>query len=342
MTKRIFDGVVPSFLLHDIAQRHPELTTLLQTIITTQKIANAANKLALKKKKKKLGSGKGDVLIYDAKNTQRRPGTKARFEGEPAVSDKIVNDAYEFQRMFREFLKQRFGLNSLDNAGHDLVGTVHFGKNYNNAFMSNLTMTYGDGDGVVFALFVLIDVIGHEMAHALCELTSGLDYYGESGALNESFSDVFGVCFRQWYFKLTADKDSWLVGPGIFTAKVKGVALRSMLNPGTAYNDPANLGKDPQPDHYSKLYRGSGDNGGVHINSGIPNKAFATWARAVGGNAWEIPLGVWYETNCGVGHVGPNCDFTTWAKKTIENANKMCPQHVASLKAAWTAVGVAF
>lgn len=336
MHKRIFDGVVPAYLLHDIATRHPELTTLIQTIVTTQKIANAAGKTRLR-----AAAGKAEVRIYDAKNTQRRPGTKARFEGEAAVSDKIVNDAFEFQQMFRNFIKAVFNRNSLDGAGMDLVGCVHFGKNYNNAFWDSVMMTYGDGDGVIFALFVLIDVIGHEMAHALTEKTSGLEYYGESGALNESFSDVMGVCFRQWAFKLSVDKDSWLVGPGIFTKTVKGVALRSMLNPGTAYNDPANLGKDPQPDHYSKLYRGSADNGGVHINSGIPNKAFALFARAMGGNSWEGALLVWYETNCGDNRVGSTADFAEFAKKTVENCTKMFPQHVAALKKAWDAVGVA-
>src|SRR5690606_24175577 len=152
---------------------------------------------------------------------------------------------------------------------------------------------YGDGDGDIFSTFVILDVVGHEMAHGVTEKTSGLRYYGQSGALNEHFSDVVGVLVRQHLLGLPADKDSWLVGPGLFTDKVNGRALRDMLNPGTAYDDPR-LGKDPQPAHMDDLYTGWSDNGGVHLNSGIPNRVFATFALSVGGNAWEAPFDIWY------------------------------------------------
>ena len=221
----------------------------------------------------------------------------------------------------------------------NLVGTTHYGRSYNNAFWNGQQMTYGDGDQSIFATFMLLDVVGHEMFHGVTENTSGLDYSSESGALNESMSDVAGVTLRQWKNKLTVDKDSWLVGPGIFTAKVKGKALRSMTAPGSAYNDPK-LGKDPQPDRYSKLYTGSSDNGGVHINSGIPNKAYASFAIAVGGNSWDVAFPVWFESNSGSNRVDSSADFATFAAKTVDNCTKMFPQHVQALKDAWNGVEV--
>ena len=336
MIKRQIDGFIPSHVLLDLASRNPDNLSLIETIVRTQKIAQAASRGVVRYR---IAAGKAERQIYDAKNASRLPGSRARFEGDPATTDNTVETAYSDHGHMKDFLKAVFGRNSIDGNGMNLVGTVHYGRNYNNAFWNGQQMTYGDGDQQIFRTFVLLDVIGHEMMHGVTEHTSGLEYYGESGALNESMSNVFGVVLRQWVNQVTVDKDSWLVGPGLFTDKVKGTALRSMLNPGTAYNDPR-LGKDPQPDHYSKLYKGSGDNGGVHINSGIPNKAFALFANSVGGKAWENSLKVWWESNCGTNRIGSNADFATFAKKTVENCQKLFPQHVAALKKAWSDVGV--
>ncbi len=122
-------------------------------------------------------------------------------------------------------------------------------------------MTYGDGDGTTFIAFSGDpDVVGHELTHGVTEYTSNLDYYGESGALNESFSDIIGNDIQ---------RKNWLVGDDIYTPSIAGDALRSMSNP-TLYD---------QPDHYSNLYKGSSDNGGVHTNSGIINKAYYLLAQ---------------------------------------------------------------
>ncbi|MBU6453066.1 MAG: M4 family metallopeptidase [Cyanobacteria bacterium REEB67] len=336
MSKRNTSGFVPNQLLLDIASLNAGNLSFIETLAATQRLAAAANAGSVRYK---LAKGASERQIYTAGNATRLPGSKARFETDKAVADNIVNDAFDFHGLMRDFLKQVFKRDSIDGLGMNLVGTVHYGKSYNNAFWNSMQMTYGDGDKIIFALFVLLDVIGHEMFHGVTEHTSGLEYSGESGALNESMSDVFGVGLRQWAKKLTVDKDSWLVGPGIFMPSIKGKALRSMTNPGTAYNDPK-LGKDPQPDHYSKLYTGSSDNGGVHINSGIPNKAFATFAIAVGGNSWDVALPVWFESNCGTNRIDSSADFATFAAKTVDNCTKMFPQHVAALKAAWNGVGV--
>lgn len=338
MAKRTFDGFVPSQLLHDIALLNPGSVSYIQTILETQKIARAA---AAGRIPYRLAAGKAERQIYDAKNTTRLPGTRARFEGDKVTGDKTVDNAYDYHGGMRDFLKTQFNYDSIDGKGMNLVGTVHYGRGYNNAFWNGSSMTYGDGDGVIFITFVKPNVVGHELAHGVTEKNSGLDYYGESGALNEHFSDVMGACYEQWLFKQDVNQASWLIGEGMFGPNIKGKALRSMTAPGTAYNDPGRLGKDPQPDHYSKLYKGSGDNGGVHINSGIPNKAFATFAIAVGGNSWDAPAHIWWEVNCGKDHVGPNCDIHEWAKKTVEVCTRMHPTLVAKLKKAWNDVGVA-
>jgi len=145
---------------------------------------------------------------------------------------------------------------------------------------------------------------------------------------------------RQWLKNLTVDQDSWLVGPGLFVDPNQR-GLRDMLNPGTAYND-ANIGKDPQPDHYDRRYQGSSDNGGVHINSGIPNKAFATFAVSLGGYAWKSAAGkIWSEANCGKRHVKSDCDFHTFAQTTVDICRTDYDAATTDkLIAAWKGVGI--
>ena len=174
--------------------------------------------------------------------------------------------------------------------------TVHYGEDYNNAFWNGTQMVYGDGDGELFDRFTKrIDVIGHELTHGITEYEAALNYQGQPGALNESFSDVFGSLIKQYTLKQTVDKADWLIGKGVFSKKVKGVALRSMQQPGTAYYDPT-IGKDPQPGHMKNYVKTSNDNGGVHINSGIPNRAFYLAAIEIRGYGWEKTGKIWYIT----------------------------------------------
>jgi Zn-dependent metalloprotease len=120
-----------------------------------------------------------------------------------------------------------------------------------------------------------------------------LEYERQPGALNESMSDVFGSLIKQWSLGQLADEADWLIGADIFTPGIGADALRSMRSPGRAYDNEL-FGKDPQPDHMDGYYPGPDDNFGVHINSGIPNKAFFLTATAIGGKAWEIPGQIWY------------------------------------------------
>ena len=203
------------------------------------------------------------------------------------AGDDAVNEAYDGLGATWELWSTAYARDSLDGKGMPLLATVHYGRNYDNAFWDGSQMVFGDGDGVIFERFTKsLDVIGHELAHGVTEHTAGLLYQGQSGALNESISDVFGVLVKQKALGQSAAQADWLVGAELLNASVKGRALRDMRNPGTAYDDPR-LGKDPQPAHMDDYVDTQDDNGGVHINSGIPNRAFVLAADAIGGNAWD-------------------------------------------------------
>ncbi|PLZ99813.1 peptidase M4 family protein [Fischerella thermalis CCMEE 5268] len=232
--------------------------------------------------------------IFDAKSTEQLPGTLARGEGDPPSNDIAVDEAYDGAGATYDLYYEVFERNSIDDKGLRLDSTVHYGLKYDNAFWNGDQMVYGDGDGEIFQRFTkCIDVIGHELTHGVTQYEAGLQYYGESGAINESFSDVFGSLVKQWVKKQTAQEADWIIGEGIFTDKVNGLGIRSMKAPGTAYDDPV-LGKDPQPAHMNDKYTGFEDNGGVHINSGIPNYAFYLAATEIGGYAWEKAGKIWY------------------------------------------------
>ena len=157
-------------------------------------------------------------------------------------------------------------------------------------------MVFGDGDGVIFHDFTAsVDVIGHELTHGVTEHDCGLIYENQPGALNESMSDVFGSLVKQSSAtpQETAANADWLIGAGLLGPTIKGVALRSMKSPGTAYDDPR-MGKDPQPATMADFVETADDNGGVHINSGIPNKAFYLCAAGLGGFAWSEAGRIWY------------------------------------------------
>jgi Zn-dependent metalloprotease len=233
--------------------------------------------------------------VYDEKGGSKLPGKLVRSEGGKAASDVSVNEAYDYAGDTYDFYKAVFARNSVDDKGMRLDSSVHYNQRFNNAFWDGMQMVYGDGDGRIFNRFTsFIDVIGHELTHGVTQFTSALDYEAQSGALNEHFSDVIGSLVKQWKLKQTAAQGDWLIGKGLLAPGVKGVALRSMKAPGTAYNDPKTLGRDPQPANMSHYVNTNQDNGGVHINSGIPNKAFYNVAIALGGNAWEKAGRIWY------------------------------------------------
>lgn len=259
--------------------------------------------------------------IYTAANTMTLPGTLVRGEGKPPSGDPAVDEAYAGLGATFDLYYGVYKRNSIDDAGLPLVGTVHYARDYDNAFWNGTQMVFGDGDGEYFNRFtVSVDVIGHELTHGVTGDTAKLEYHDQPGALNESISDVFGSLVKQYSHspKQTAAQADWLIGAGLFTAKVNGVALRSMKAPGTAYDDPV-LGRDPQPADMAHYDTGSPDNGGVHINSGIPNHAFYLLAVAIGGNAWEKAGMIWYKTLTD-SRLAAGASFQDFANLTSDNA----------------------
>lgn len=282
-----------------------------------------------------------DRTIHDARHGLDLPGEIVRREGSEAGQDATVNRAYAgLGATFDLFLKA-FGRNSIDGEGLPLIATVHYDENYGNAFWNGEQMVFGDGDGEIFLDFTLpVDVIGHELAHGVTQYTANLTYFGQPGALNESMSDVFGSLIKQYTLGQTAAEADWLIGAGLFAPSVEGTALRSMKAPGTAYDDDV-LGKDPQPATMDDYVSTGRDNGGVHINSGIPNHAFYLVATALGGNAWERAGQIWYDTLTG-GELGTKATFADFARLSVAAAvarHGEGEEQQALLKA-WSQVGV--
>jgi len=279
--------------------------------------------------------------IHDARRTETLPGTLVRSEGEPATTDAAVSAAYDGLGDTHALFAEAFARDSIDGRGLPLLATVHYGDDYDNAFWNGEQMVFGDGDGEVFRSFTSsLSVIGHELAHGVTQYTANLVYEGQPGALNEHVSDVFGALVEQHARGEDAASASWLIGEGLFTDEVEGNALRSMLAPGTAYDDDV-LGKDPQPAHFDDYIETTDDNGGVHLNSGIPNRAFATLAVALGGNAWERAGLIWYDTL--VGGLSERAGFATFAAATIAAAAARfgvdSEEHTA-VGQAWALVGI--
>ncbi|BAY89671.1 MULTISPECIES: M4 family metallopeptidase [unclassified Tolypothrix] len=279
--------------------------------------------------------------IYDAKNSENLPGILVRGEGDPPSSDPAVNEAYDYAGATYDLFHEIFDRNSIDDKGLRLDSTVHYGVKYENAFWNGDQMVYGDGDGQLFQRFTKsIDVIAHELTHGVTQYEAGLQYYGEPGALNESFSDVFGALVKQKSKNQTVEQADWIIGEGLLAPTVKGVGIRSLKAPGTAYDDPV-MGKDPQPAVMKDKYTGTEDNAGVHINSGIANYAFYLAAMEIGGYAWEKSGKIWYITLRD--RLRANANFKAAATATIKVASELYGNDSKEQKAvqnAWQKVGV--
>ncbi|MGI0010999.1 MAG: M4 family metallopeptidase [Nitrosopumilaceae archaeon] len=286
-------------------------------------------------------AGQKHRTTYDAKHLSTLPGVLARSEGKPRVKDRTVNEAYDGSGATYDFYKNVFGRDSIDDNGMRLDSTVHYDYKYSNAFWNGNQMVYGDGDGQLFRRFTRsIDVIGHELTHGVTDYEAGLVYRNQSGALNEHMSDVFGSLLKQYVRKQTVNKADWLIGKELLTSKVKGKALRSMKEPGTAYDDPL-LGKDPQPAHMDGYVEGDFDNGGVHINSGIPNHAFYLTAMKIGGYGWEKAGKIWYIALRD--RLRPNSNFQDAANITLEVAANLFgagSDEQNAVRSGWEDVGI--
>lgn len=341
--------IVPPHLLQHLvragAGADPALRALsdraLSTLTETERLRGRRDVLSALGHAGRVPAGTLRRAVHDAAHGESLPGKLVRSEGEPASADVAVNEAYDGAGATYGFYRDAYGRNSVDDRGERLVSTVHFGTEYDNAFWDGRQMVYGDGDGVIFNRFTIaLDVIGHELTHGVTQYEADLAYDGQSGALNESFSDVFGVLVKQYALGQTAEQADWLVGAGLFTPDVKGRALRSMKDPGTAYDDPR-LGRDPQPAHIRDYVDAPDDNGGVHVNSGIPNRAFYLAAAALGGPAWDRAGRIWYVTLRD--RLKKTASFADAARLTADVAAELFgPQsrEADAVRAAWRAVGL--
>ena len=274
-----------------------------------------------------------DRRTYDAGNGTSLPGSLRRSEGDGPTGDVILDGAHDNAGMVYQFYFNQYGRDSYDDGGATIVSTVHYDNNYNNAFWSPLRqqMVYGDGDGSTFGPFSeALDVVAHELTHAVTERESDLVYQYQSGALNESLSDIFAAL---------VDADDWMIGEDIYTPGIPGDALRYMDNPP--------MGN--QPDHMDDYLNTSSDNGGVHTNSGIPNKA--AFLMADGGTHHGITVTamgreamgrVFYAAN--LYYLQSNDGFIEARQATIDAVRSEFPGDVQkenTVQAAWNAVGVA-
>jgi bacillolysin len=270
------------------------------------------------------------------------PGTLDRSEGGPATGDAVVDNAHDLTGTVYDYYLSTHGRDSYDGTGHHMRSTVHFGgtgmNGYNNAFWcpsigcANLfgsspdgeQMVYGDGNGVLFSpLGSDIDVVAHELTHAVTENEAALIYLDQSGALNESYSDVFAAM---------VDTDNWLIGEDSFTPATPGDALRDMADPSTR----------GQPEHMSEFVETIGDNGGVHINSGIPNHAAYLTSEDPGhGIGRAATEDIYYRAL--TTYLTPSSDFQDNLNALLQSADDLFPgtDEIAAVARAQAAVGIA-
>ncbi|MBC5799226.1 MAG: M4 family metallopeptidase [Candidatus Eremiobacteraeota bacterium] len=332
-------SIVPPYVLEALAQAGDARLARAghQTILLTAELAER-RLLLLERGERHLADERR--VVYDAVHGRELPGTLLRREGGPACADASANAAYEHAGQTFSFFERVFGRSSIDGRGMRLLSSVHYGQHYDNAFWDGTEMVYGDGDGVVLGDFTrALDVIAHELTHGLTESTANLTYSGQSGALNESVSDVFGSLVKQWVHGQRAEEADWLIGDRLLVDTKFGRALRSLAAPGTAYNSIFMGGKDPQPAHMRDYQHMRADDGGVHVNSGIPNHAFYLLAVDLGGHAWERAGAIWFGALTGAAR--PHTSFAEFASETVHVAEKQFGDEVRKhVQHAWQRVGV--
>lgn len=343
--RRPLECIVPPDLLKrillegDEAERQAVVETMSLDASIRQARAETAGRRAVGERA--LGSlvatgGSPIRVIQDQQHDTVTPGPVVRAEGQKPVKDPAVNEAYDGLGATYRLFWDVYRRDSIDGAGMTMHGLVHYGTRYNNAFWNGQEMLFGDGDDSLFLRFTKsLDVIGHELTHGVTQHEVNLVYSGQSGALNESISDVFGSLVKQNALDQAAADSDWLIGADCVGPKLQP-ALRSLEEPGTAN------AFDNQPSDMDGFIKTAEDHGGVHTNSGIPNRAFYLLATELGGKAWERAGRIWYDTLKDP-RLRPNSGFTSFARATLRQAsNAFGPtsKEVTALKKAWDDVKV--
>jgi Zn-dependent metalloprotease len=332
--------IIPSSMLRKLAL-HPDSSTAERDALLVSADAAAfargersvAKFAALALVRRTPGPKHRDV--FDGGGKKKLPGKLLRTEGGSAVADAVVNDAFDSTGTTFDFYLELLNRNSIDGQGLKIESTVHSGRSPDNAFWNGTQMVFGDATAngpFVGSFAATVDVVGHELTHGVTQFTvpgGGLDYIDQSGALNESWSDVFGSVIKQWSHKQDVNSADWLIGAGLMKAKF-GKALRSMKAPGTAWS------LDDQP----KDMTGYVDGGDVHTNSGIPNRAFYLAAQALGGNSWDKAGRIWYRA---LALLHPQATFAEAARATEQAATLLYgakSHEVEAVVTAWKTVKV--
>ena len=290
------------------------------------------------------------------------PGVDERLEGQPPSTDDAVNTVYDNIGIIGGFYCEVLERNGIDDAGFPYLCTVHFREFvsetfHNNALWNGTRVVLGDGDEIIFlrnGFAQSLGVLAHEFTHGLVYKTLRLKYEHQAGALNESLCDVIATMIKQRHLGQNVHQADWVLGEDIFTTKVKpGTAVRSLKEPGTAFDEPdLPLGSDAQVGHMRQFVKAAdadddedGDNGYIHLNSGIPNKAFYNASIALGGFCWERAGKIWYEVmrNKSKYYMRSNSSFSTFADATVA-ASKELYGHASDetriVRQAWLDVGV--
>jgi len=286
--------------------------------------------------------GASSRVVHSANNTETLPGEVVRSDGDPPVDDLAVDEAFDSSGQVLDLFQSQFGRRSIDGRGGTVSITVHYGRDYDNAFWDGSQLVFGDGDGQIFERFTKpMDVMAHEFTHGVTQFTVGLAYQDQPGALNESISDVFASMAKQRMLDQSAAEADWLIAEGLFKPGINAKALRSMREPGTAYDDPQ-IGRDLQVGSMADYVHTYDDSGGVHINSGIPNRAFTLAALEIGGASWEKAGQVWYDTLVN-GQLSSQAGFESFAQATVSSAGRLFtndPSIAEKIRSAWVEVGV--
>jgi Zn-dependent metalloprotease len=344
--------LVPDYLLREVAKRGGDehrdvvldtlgLSATLRAARTQAETRRAAIGPA-RAPAAALRKPQANRVIRNAENGTDLNSKIVRQEGDPDTGDPAIDEAFEYFGTTWDFWFEVYARNSIDSAGMTLDGVVHYSENFDNAFWDGDQMIFGDGSGKLFTrLTQSLSVCAHELGHGVIQFDGPLEYQGESGALNEHYADVFGAMVDQWRNDDTVEAADWLIGKEILAEGVSGKALRSMKEPGTAYDDDL-LGKDPQPAHMDDFVETLDDNGGVHINSGIPNKAFYEVATSLGGHSWEHAGRIWY-TALGNPQLRATSGFRRFARLTHRVAAQLYgtgSKEADAVDAGWESVGI--
>jgi len=285
--------------------------------------------------------GKMQRSVFDANHQQgdwsgaNLPANAlVRSEGSQPVKDRAANDTYDALGTFYTFFKDIFGRDSWDGKGAPLEAVIHFGRNFENAFWDGRRAVLGDG-GRGLRHFHRLDIVAKEFSMGLLQKETKLIYQGQSGAVFQSVALVFSAMVKQYALNEDSRTSTWLIGDDL----VEGQPLMSLENPGSAYDSKV-FGKDPQVAHMSGYQESKLDNGGIHMNCGIPNRAFVLAAKALGGHSWDVAGRVWYTLICS-GKLKPATTIAQFASQTVALAKSEFGAAAArKIQSAWSDVGI--